>query len=355
MFCIMEKILKVVEVMRFYIACLFRKRDKLLIHHGGGEFAIGGPAIKLWRMQQYFPDIPFGYNIVYSVSGSISENECQRAKQLGIPVVCHVNSVYHPLCGSDWQEKNKPFINIRNKLADFIVYGSNFAKEGADRYLGQIDKPYEIIYNALDTRFFRPLHSNINKNRFNVLVIGVHVNRTRIEPIIEAMPLIKHEFPQAKLIVAGRLCSGEGIWDCSRQIIEGICKKNDFQDIIFYGEYTQDEAPSIYSLGDIKVHLKCMDWTPNTVIESMACAVPVVYLGNGGIPELVGESGYSLGIPNDWESIHMSKIRDLAEAIIKLYFQRKEKGELARQLAVERFDIALWVKKHTEIFKRLLK
>ena len=100
------------------------------VHHAGGHQGIGGPTIKLWRMQRYFPDTPTGYNIIYSVSGRISADVCRKAQRRGVKVVCHVNSVFHPAYRPNYEQLNAPIAAI-HALADHVVYGSPAAEEGA--------------------------------------------------------------------------------------------------------------------------------------------------------------------------------------------------------------------------------
>ncbi len=332
-----------------------RDRRRLLVRHGGGQSGVGGPVVKLWRMQAYFPDVPLGYNILYCVSGSgiISLEECCCARRYGVKIVSHVNSCAHPAYANDWEAQNCDAAVIHNDLAHFIVYGSRHAKEGANRYLGPTNAPYEIIYNAVDTECFRPTLSP-SLDRFNVLVTGFHWIRHRIEPAIRAMPLVRQHYPQARLVIAGRLVPGTGVWDCSRESFEQLMDEVGFYNVKFIPEYTQAEAPSIYAMGDVLVHLKHMDWTPNTVIEGMACGLPVVHAGNGGLPELVGDAGLSLGVPFDWDRVHTPTPEALAETIAQAYERRDELGERAREIAVQRYNIHQWVTRHRLVFERLL-
>ncbi len=327
-------------------------RDRVRVHHGAEPWGIGGPSVKLQRMQKYFPDYPIRYNIIYSVSAIVSSAVCTTAQKKGVKIVQHINSVYHPAYRTNCDELNRPFKKIY-EIADYIVFGSNFAKEGAEQYLGKCNTHYNIIYNSVDTSHFTP--QNKSMNRFNILSIGVHSIKHRIEPLILAMPYIKKIYPYAKLIIVGPLMGGEGIFNCSQKSIVKLLREVGIdENIEFYPQYTQENAPIMNGLGDILVHLKHMDWTPNTVIESMACGLPILHTGNGGLPEIVGEAGLSLNMPYDWNTIHTPEPKLLAERIMQLYEIRKEKGEIAREIAVERYDLENWAKKHHQIFESLL-
>ena len=329
-----------------------KNRRQLRIYHGGSKLGIGGPIVKLNRMSQYFPDEKYDYNIIYSISAHIPPHLCLRAKKRGAKIISHVNSMFYPAYRPDYMEENKPIAAI-HAMADHIIYGSKFAKEAASVYLGPSDAPSTIIYNAVDTEHFRPI-SRTTSDHFNVLAIGVHYIQHRLKPLIQAMPIVKKVYSNARLIVAGPLVSGKGIFDCGPNTIKTVAREAGFCDIEFLGTYAQRDAPSIYSSASVMVHLKHMDWTPNTTIEAMACGVPIVHTGNGGLPELVGKAGVSLDLPFDWHSIHTPDLELLAERIVEAYENRRTLGEIARQIAVEHYDIKKWVKLHKSIFRQTL-
>lgn len=320
--------------------------DKIRVHHGADPWATGGPSVKIQRMQKDFPDHPLRYNIIYTVSARVSSKVCSDAKNRGVKIVQHINSLYNAVYRPNYEELNRPFKEIY-EMADHVVFGSRHAKESAERFFGKCQAPDSIIYNSIDMSHFtfqkRP------ENRFNVMVIG-HYIRHRIEPLIRAMPYLTKKVPGAKLIIAGPLRAGEGIFNSSWESFQPLIKELKIDNIEYIPRFTQEEAPSIYSMGDIMVHIMHMDWTPNTVIESMACGLPVLHSGNGGLPEIIGDGGLSLDMPYDWGNIHSPEPELLAKKIIELYEIRKEKAELAREIAVKRYDLKEWISRHTEIF-----
>ncbi|GAG97809.1 unnamed protein product, partial [marine sediment metagenome] len=274
-------------------------------------------------MVKYFPNFNENMNIIYTVSGSVPFSECLKAKKKGIPIIQHINSVYHPAYRKNFEKMNEEIRKIFN-IADYYVFGSEYAKEGARRYLGEINKPSSIIFNAVDLNHFAPVKRP--DKRCNILVIGRHYIRHRIEPVIRAMPYINKLIPQARLIIAGELISGEGIFNCSKDSMLDIVKEVGVNNIEYLGSYNQNEAPSLYNMGDILVHTKHMDWTPNTVIEGMACGLPIVYSGNGGISELVCDAGISLELPFDWDNLHEPSPDQLARAVVKAFKNKNKLG-----------------------------
>lgn len=78
------------------------------------------------------------------------------------------------------------------------------------------------------------------------------------------------------------------------------------------------------------------DGVPNVLVEAMACALPVVSTGVGGIPELVThEVNGLLAAPHDVTAIAAHLATLLADATL-----RQRLGQAARQTVTEHFDLA---------------
>ena len=326
-------------------------RSELRVHHGGGRDSVGGPAVKLWRMQKYFPDFPYRYNIVYSVSAKVPPIVCRYAKKRGIGVVSHVNSVFHAAYRPNFEQMNRPIAEVYN-MADHIVFGSEHARGAASLLLGDAHAPSSTVYNAVDIDHFIP--SDKPAERLNVLVIGIQSFRHVVECVIRAMPIVIDARPEAKLIVAGQLVEGQGIADCARSTFESIATDVGLSRIEFLGRYSQQAAPDIFAMGDVQVHMKHMDWTPNTVAEGMSCGLPILHTGNGGVGEIVGDAGLSLGLDSDWDQIRTPDAELLASSILQLADVADEKGKIARSRAELLFGMETWVAAHEKIFGDLL-
>ncbi|MEM6883874.1 MAG: glycosyltransferase family 4 protein [Verrucomicrobiota bacterium] len=329
------------------------RRRGIQVRHGGGQEGTGGPVVKLRRMAEYFPDYEKKYNIIYACYGFVHRDECRDAKRKGIPVVYHMNSCGHPAYGVDYQQENQKFQVIHNELADYIVYGSQHAQRGAQKYLGQPDVPSQIIYNGVNVDSFIP-SKNRSGDRFHILIAGRHDIRHRIEPMLKAMLMILDEYPQVRLTIAGELHAGEGYRDCQRESFAALERALPKGTVEWHGAYTQNEAPDLYRSADVLVHLKHMDWTPNVVAEAMACGLPVVYAGNGGMQELVGDAGVGLNVPENWEEIQEADPECLAAGVIRAWQNRETMGRLARERAEQEFSLQSWIEKHLILFRDLI-
>jgi glycosyltransferase involved in cell wall biosynthesis len=328
------------------------KSAKIRVCHGYRD-EVGGPFVKLERMNRYFPNHKKDFNVVYGVSGTnLPQKVLDRARRKKFPVVCHMNSCWHPAYADDFDEKNHLLKVLHNEYADFVVYGSHQAMEGAKRYLGSINPKHRMIYNAVDTKHFTPgVKAGL---RPQVLAAGLHQFTHRLKPLILAMPQIAKAVPDVELVIAGSLVEGDGIYDCGRATVEEIVRRSGFSNIRYIDSYTQQEAPEIYRQADVLVHLKHMDWTPNVVAEAMACGLPIVHTGNGGVPEIVDDAGVSLEITVDWDKIREADPDEVAAAVVSSLGQQKRLSCRAREIAETRFNLNEWIREHREIFSELL-
>jgi glycosyltransferase involved in cell wall biosynthesis len=121
----------------------------------------------------------------------------------------------------------------------------------------------------------------------------------------------------------------------------------------FTGPYSQDTAPEIFRRADILIHTKYNDPSPNLITEALASGLPIVYSSSGGVPELVGQNaGIGIQVEQSWEKTSHPDPELMAKAICKVWENRDEFSDAARQRAVENFSLELFVQSHRELFTR---
>lgn len=338
---------------RAALACLPRAGGAPRVLHFGGRGFVGGPMVKLHRLAAAYPDSPFGFNLIYSVSGLVPPALCASAQARGVPVVAHVNSVFTPLYRPDtWRALNEPIARL-HALADHVVYGSRHAAARAPEFIGKSAAPFSVIHNAVDTGHYRPPQHE-PEGPLTILTTGRHTFRHRLEPLIRALPLVQAEHPGARLIIAGPLVPGEGEWDCGPETVASVIADSGAEGVELIPVYSQDEAPALYGRCHVFAHLTYMDWTPNVLVEAMACGRAVVHTGTGGMGEQTGEAAVSLNLPPSFERVHRPDPEAVAAAICEASARREELGRAARARAVERFGLDAWLAWHREIFEALL-
>jgi len=212
--------------------------------------------------------------------------------------------------------------------------------------------PHEIIYNPVDTRLFTPDACPEKPDALTLLLGGNQFQQYRLELALNTLKALHREIPNARLMVTGKL------WLPDHEAKEWTArtlKELDLTDhVIFTGTYTQSEAPMLYSQAHLLLHTQYADSSPGLVLEALALGLPVVYLGNGGVPELVGDAGVEVYVEHNWDKINLPDPRAVANAVIQVYAHLNEYSQKARQQAVDKFSLEHFVAKHVEIFSKVL-
>ncbi len=322
------------------------------VFYGGARSGnVGGPLVKVKRLQAYFPRHGWNYNLAYVLSNApyLPAAALDWLRFRGIPIVLNQNGVFYPgWYAGDWKRQNEIMAEAYHR-ANFVFWQSAFCRRSADHFLGKRAGKGEILFNAIDIEHFVPTKSCV-KRPFTFLVtgkIGRHLSY-RLESTIAGLARARNDGLDAKLSIAG--------WIEDASVVRSLAERHGLSDhIVVTGSYTQEHAPSIYQGGDAYVMTKYLDPCPNTVIEAMACGLPVLYSASGGVPELVGdEAGIGLSVPEEWNTVHVPSAETIAEGMLKIAANREAMSQAARERAVRYFDIRNWIERHRAVFAELL-
>jgi glycosyltransferase involved in cell wall biosynthesis len=132
--------------------------------------------------------------------------------------------------------------------------------------------------------------------------------------IIRAFSLIKRNYPQAKLKVAGA-GSEEGK-------LRELVQQMELRDVEFLGALTHERLARVYEESSIMINASLADNFPGSILEAFMCGLPVVTTSVGGIPWMVNDGVSGLLVPSD---DHVS----LADAVTRLV----ESPEMAMNIA----------------------
>jgi glycosyltransferase involved in cell wall biosynthesis len=96
-----------------------------------------------------------------------------------------------------------------------------------------------------------------------------------------------------------------------------------------------EDVAKYYQIADVYVHAARADTFPNTVLEALACGVPVVATAVGGIPEQIddGRTGF-LTPPGDSAALALQIEKLLADQDL-----RQQMGQQAAEAGRQRFDL----------------
>lgn len=205
----------------------------------------------------------------------------------------------------------KPALDFFHGRLDAKVAVSEPAREYADSHFpGQ----YEVVPNGVPVREFsqnvEPL-PHLMDGRKNILFIGRYNEpRKGFRYLIRAFPMVREQFPEARLIVVGQ---GD------QERYERFLHQHDMHDVIFAGFTDPELKPRYYASADVF----CAPSTGResfglVLVEAMASGAPVVASAIPGYQGVIthGETGL-LVEPKDAHSLAMGLVRVLADTELR--------------------------------------
>ena len=340
-----------------FLNCSFKKENNLhkfntKTYYAGAKIAnIGGPYLKIKKLQKFFPEYKRKFNLIYALSNSPKLNSWSLniIKKRNIPLILNQNGVFYPAWyEGNWENQNLLISKVYHS-ADYVFWQSNFCKKASERFLGKRMGRGEILYNAIDTKKFYPVKKNPD-NIFRFLINGNirKKNNYRIYSVLEAFKEIVKKNKYTHLYIAG-IIEDFGFFNCE------VDKLNLRKFITFLGPYSQKDAPMIYQKVDAYITMSFQDNCPSAVIEAMSCGLPILYSSSGGIPELVGKnSGIGLNVSEDWEKVNVPSKKQIYQGLLEIMDKGYSMSDSARYRAVKLFDIYSWIKRHREVFEFLI-
>lgn len=277
---------------------------------------------------------------------------------------CHVRYTcenFHQQCGNcpllrssgkddishkNWLRKQKAY----SELNFHIVAPSNWMAKSVKEssLLGM--RNLNVIPNTIEIAVFKPYVKSEAKQ-----ILKIAANHFVIMSGFMPSKNDKHKGTQYLITALNELSSRPEIPnDQIELVIFGNKDEKNMPDFpfktTFLGTINKDEhLAKCYAAADVFVLPSLEDNLPNTVMESLACATPVVAFKTGGIPDMVKhlENGYLAKYEN---------ATDLADGIewLFLHEDREAIQKEARRTILNHFAPAVIATKHEELYLDLL-
>lgn len=186
--------------------------------------------------------------------------------------------------------------------ADAVIVPSGFL----EHVFGQFGFATQVVPNI------------VNLERFSVAPAGPAARQglrllvaRNLEPIydnataLRALALIRAHDPHATLVIAG---SGP-----LREELEKLAAELGLAEAVtFTGRVDNAGMAALYQDADVMLNCSLVDNTPNSVLEALACGVPVVSTDVGGVPYLVEHGRTALLVPPQAPQAMADAVRRLA-------------------------------------------
>lgn len=227
--------------------------------------------------------------------------------------------------------------------ADMIAPVANFNRRWEIRY-GADPAKIETIYNGIDPDVFRPKPKPPKTAHRPTVVAAARVMPIKdIETMIRAAAVARESIPDVHFIVYGSLNADQDYVERCRRLIAELNLENTFE---FGGFHSRPSE--IYTEGDISVLSSISEGFPYTVLESMACARPVVATDVGGVREAL--EGFGIVVPpRDPEALGEGVVKLLRDDTLRL-----ELGRKAREQVLLKFRVSQAVENYRQLYQRLV-
>jgi glycosyltransferase involved in cell wall biosynthesis len=236
---------------------------------------------------------------------------------------------------------------IRRRLAGEIVYQSGFSQDWWERVYGRMAKPCRVIHNAVDLDHFSPTGPGCPpENLIRIQMVEGHLgggNEIGFQNgLALAETLIRaHNLP-VELCIAGDVPAGLRREACGRL----------GQAVNWLGPVPRERIPEVNRSAHFFFSADLNAACPNSVIEALACGLPVVAFDTGALKELVPQTaGRVVPYGGDHWKLEPADVSSLAGAAKELLSDLPHYRSGARRQAEAAFGLDRMVEAYLAVFR----
>jgi glycosyltransferase involved in cell wall biosynthesis len=272
------------------------------------------------------------------IGGTRSLLPLWKAKRRGTPIVQRLD-------GINWVQRvrwsgvrytlraeygNALLALIRNRLADRVIYQSEFIRGWWEDWYGVARIPAHVIWNGVDLDLYTPGGRDTSPPHppYRLLVVegslagGLDMGLRVAVQLAEALA----ERFQIELTIAG------AVDEYTRSRFE----KDDKIPVEFLGVIQREQIPEFMRSSHLLFSAEINPPCPNSVIEALACGLPVVGFDTGSLRELIGENaGKLVSYGGDPWKLEQPDVTALAQAAMEILQEHEHFRKTARVRAEE--------------------
>lgn len=284
-----------------------------------------------WLLRRSRPDVLFTMMFHSNIAGRIV------GRMTGVPVIINSERIV------GYESRVRVFLNrLTVGLADAVTTNSRAGVESWSAALGLQPSDVYLIHNGIDTGELRPEQRSPGRP----VVFG---NLARLHPkngqdtLLHALSQVVEHAPGLEWRCR---IGGEGP---ERDRLERLARDLSLERRVEFAGYQRQPAPFLHSL-DVYVQSSAAEGLSNSILEAMACGLPVVATKVGGTAEAV--------VPDETGSLVAPGCpRDLAAALVGLAgdpARRTRFGQAGRRRVEQLFSLDTMVEQTEQLLDRLL-
>jgi phosphatidylinositol alpha-1,6-mannosyltransferase len=257
-----------------------------------------------------------------------------------------------------WWAKVFPFNFLLRRIGstvDVLTYLGEFTQSAISKALtSNAERAMVKIAPGIDTDHFAPTDASILRRSLGledkkvIVSVGRLVHRKGQDYLIQSMPLILHQVPNAHLLLVGQ---GPYL-DHLQKLVKEHGLENS---VTFIGRVDYKELPQYLCVGDIfampsRSRLKGLEVEGLGIVylEASSCGLPVLAGNSGGAPDAVKQNETGLVVSGTDE-------KQIASAAIELLNNRdssKKMGLAGRQWIVNNWRWETWSKEFEALLNK---
>ena len=294
-----------------------------------------------------YPDASEIPDVVLVVAGTRRIRWLLRCKRQGSRIVHRLNGLnwlgrYHrlrPRGKLKARLQNRLLLFIRNRIADCVVYQSDFARSWWHAWYGPAPCREYVVHNGVDLESFRPALRAEAATHTMLCAEG----RIEWDRITQRVLLGVHRsLWNRRCIERTLVCAG-----MDPEVADVLRREPGIEAL---GSIPRQKMPEIFGQVGFYLSLDILSACPNGVIEALAAGVPVVGLDTGSLSELVLPGGGLLAEygGNPWR-LDRPDVRGLVSAAEEVLGSMGPYSRRARLLAEDRLGLETMVERYLRV------
>ncbi len=230
---------------------------------------------------------------------------------------------------------------IRARFADRVIYQSQFIHKWWQDWYGTEKVPASVIINGVDLNLYTPDGAHDRPtDRFRLMLLEGSLAGGLNSGLFHAVSLaekLSEKFPM-EVVVAGR------VDDATQSKLQSKVP------VKFLGTIPREQIPALARSSHLMYSAEVNPPCPNSVIEAMACGLPVVGFDSGSIKELVTDDAGRI-VPyggNPWK-LETPNISALAESAVDVLMKQDQFRAAARKRAESAFGLDQMVESYLKV------
>lgn len=222
---------------------------------------------------------------------------------------------------------------IRARFADRVVYQSQFIRKWWEDWYGAAHVPASVIINGVDLQTYTPDGAHERPtDRFRLLLLEGSLAGGLNSGLFHAVSLaekLSEKYPM-EIAVAGTV-------DASTQ---NSIRRVSRVPVKFLGVLPRDQIPNLIRSSHLLYSAEVNPPCPNSVIEALACGLPVVGFDSGSLKELVtADAGRVVPYGGDPWKLETPDISALADSAADVLTNQEQFRMAARKRAESAFGL----------------